>query len=83
MIKIGCNFLSLQNTDVESFIEVAHDLRMDIVDFHYRAFTFDRSRISRQYQASMSQIRYAHWVYRCERFVRRECCGTRRTCTRL
>ena len=39
MIKIGCNFLSLQNTDVESFIEVAHDLRMDIVDFHYRAFT--------------------------------------------
>ena len=39
MIKIGCNFLSLQNTDVETFIEVAHDLRLDVVDFHYRAFT--------------------------------------------
>jgi sugar phosphate isomerase/epimerase len=39
MIKIGCNFLSLQNTDVETFLDVAHDLRLDIVDFHHRAFT--------------------------------------------
>ena len=38
MIKIGSNYLSLQNTSVETFIKVAHDLRLDIVDFHQRAF---------------------------------------------
>jgi len=38
MIKIGSNYLSLQNTNVEAFIKVAYDLRLDIVDFHQRAF---------------------------------------------
>ncbi|MCZ6677458.1 MAG: TIM barrel protein [Candidatus Poribacteria bacterium] len=39
MIKIGSNYLSLQNTSVEAFIQTAYDLRLDIVDFHQRAFT--------------------------------------------
>ncbi|MCH8293860.1 sugar phosphate isomerase/epimerase [Candidatus Poribacteria bacterium] len=39
MIKIGSNYLSLQNTSVEDFIQTASDLRLDIVDFHQRAFT--------------------------------------------
>lgn len=39
MIKIGSNFLSLQNTSVDAFIQTAYDLRLDIVDFHQRAFT--------------------------------------------
>ncbi len=39
MIKIGCNYLSLRDTDVETFIRTAYDLRLDIVDFHRRAFT--------------------------------------------
>ena len=39
MIKIGCNFLSLHDTDVETFIQIAYDLRLDIVDFHHRGFT--------------------------------------------
>ena len=38
MIKIGSNYLSLQNTSIETFIEIAYDLRLDIVDFHQRAF---------------------------------------------
>ncbi|MEC8841538.1 MAG: hypothetical protein VX432_08080, partial [Candidatus Poribacteria bacterium] len=38
MIKIGSNYLSLQNTSVEAFIKVAYDLRLDIIDFHQRAF---------------------------------------------
>lgn len=39
MIKIGCNYLSLRDTDAETFIRTAYDLRLDIVDFHRRAFT--------------------------------------------
>jgi len=39
MIKIGSNYLSLQNTSVEAFIQTAYDLKLDIVDFHQRAFT--------------------------------------------
>ena len=38
MIKIGCNFLSLKDTSVEDFIEIAYEMRLDCVDFHYRAF---------------------------------------------
>ncbi|MEE3258753.1 MAG: TIM barrel protein [Candidatus Latescibacterota bacterium] len=38
MIKIGCNFLSLKDTTVEDFIEIAYGLKLDCVDFHYRAF---------------------------------------------
>ena len=38
MIKIGCNFLSLKDTSVEDFIKTAYDLRLDVVDFHQRAF---------------------------------------------
>ena len=38
MIKIGCNFLSLTDTSVEDFIKTAYDLRLDVVDFHQRAF---------------------------------------------
>ena len=38
MIKIGCNYLSLKNTSVEDFIRTAYELRMDVVDFHQRAF---------------------------------------------
>ena len=36
--KIGCNFLSLKDTSVEDFIKTAYDLRLDVVDFHQRAF---------------------------------------------
>ena len=39
MIKIGANYLSLKDTSVEEFIQTAYDLRLDIVDFHFRAFT--------------------------------------------
>ena len=39
MIKIGCNFLSLHDTSIEAFIKTAYDLRLDVVDFHQRAFT--------------------------------------------
>ena len=38
MIKIGCNFLSLKDTSVEEFIQTAYDLRLDVVDFHQKAF---------------------------------------------
>ena len=38
MIKIGCNYLSLRDTSVEEFVQVSHDLRLDVVDFHQRAF---------------------------------------------
>ena len=38
MIKIGCNFLSLKDTNVEDFIRIAFDLNLDCVDFHQRAF---------------------------------------------
>ena len=38
MIKIGCNSLSLTDTSVEDFIRIAYDLRLDVVDFHQRAF---------------------------------------------
>ena len=39
MIKIGCNFLSLKDTSVEDFISIVHDLNLDCVDFHQRAFS--------------------------------------------
>ena len=39
MIKIGCNHLSLKDTSIEDFIQMAYDLRLDCVDFHERAFT--------------------------------------------
>jgi sugar phosphate isomerase/epimerase len=38
MIKIGSNFLSLKNTTIEDFIQTAYNLRLDVVDFHQRAF---------------------------------------------
>ena len=38
MVKIGSNFLSLKNTSIESFIKTSFDLRLDVVDFHQRAF---------------------------------------------
>ena len=38
MIKIGTNFLSLRNTSIEDFIKTCYDLRLDVVDFHQRAF---------------------------------------------
>lgn len=38
MIKIGSNFLSLKNTGIEDFIKTSFDLRLDVVDFHQRAF---------------------------------------------
>ncbi len=39
MIKIGCNYLSLKDTSIEDFIRTVYDLRLDVVDFHQRAFT--------------------------------------------
>ena len=38
MIKIGTNFLSLRDTSIEDFIRKAYDLRLDCIDFHFRAF---------------------------------------------
>ena len=38
MIKIGCNYLSLPDMDVETFIRTAYELKLDVVDFHHRAF---------------------------------------------
>ena len=38
MIKIGCNYLSLRDMDIETFIQTAYDLRLDVVDFHTSAF---------------------------------------------
>jgi hypothetical protein len=38
MIKIGSNFLSLKNTTIEDFIKTSYDLKLDVVDFHQRAF---------------------------------------------
>ena len=38
MVKIGSNSLSLKNTTTEDFIKMAYDLRLDVVDFHQRAF---------------------------------------------
>ena len=38
MVKIGCNFLSLKDTSIEEFIQIAYDLKLDCVDFHFRAF---------------------------------------------
>ena len=41
MIKIGCNYLSFKGgaMDVETFIQTCYNLRLDVVDFHHRAFT--------------------------------------------
>ncbi len=40
MIKIGCNYLSFKGAEisVEDFIQTCHELRLDCVDFHQRAF---------------------------------------------
>ena len=38
MIKIGCNNLSLKDTCIEDFIQMAYDMRLDVVDFHQRSF---------------------------------------------
>ena len=38
MIKVGCNYLSLSDMDIERFIQTAYELRLDTVDFHRRAF---------------------------------------------
>ena len=38
MIKIGCNYLSLPDMDIETFIRTAYELRLDVVDFNIRAF---------------------------------------------
>ena len=43
MIKIGCNYLSFKGAQisVEDFIQTCHDLRLDCLDFHQRAFASD------------------------------------------
>jgi hypothetical protein len=43
MIKIGCNYLSFKGAEigVEDFIQTCHDLRLDSLDFHRRAFASD------------------------------------------
>ena len=43
MIKIGCNFLSFKGLpmDIESFIQISYDLKLDVIDFHHRAFASD------------------------------------------
>ena len=43
MIKIGCNYLSYKGaeTSVEDFIDTCHELRLDCLDFHQRAFESD------------------------------------------
>jgi len=41
VIKIGCNYLSWKGApeiSVEEFIQICHDLRLDCIDFHQRAF---------------------------------------------
>ena len=38
MIKISCNYLSFPGIDVESFIRLAYDLRLDMIDLHRSAF---------------------------------------------
>ena len=38
MIKVGCNYLSLPDMDLETFIRTAYELGLDVVDFHRRAF---------------------------------------------
>lgn len=38
MIKVGCNYLSLRDVDVETFIRTCYELRLDVVDFHRSAF---------------------------------------------
>lgn len=38
MIKIGSNSLSLKNTSNEDFLKMCYDLKLDVVDFHQRAF---------------------------------------------
>ena len=38
MIKIGSNSLSLKNTSNEDFLKTCYDLKLDVVDFHQRAF---------------------------------------------
>ncbi|HCL29227.1 MAG TPA: hypothetical protein DIC52_12425 [Candidatus Latescibacteria bacterium] len=41
MIKIGCNYLSFKGAEisVDDFIDTCHDLRLDCLDFHQRAFS--------------------------------------------
>ncbi len=43
MIKIGCNYLSFKGAEisVEDFVQTCHDLRLDCLDFHQRAFPSD------------------------------------------
>ena len=40
MIKIGCSYLSFKGAEigVEDFIQTCHNLRLDCLDFHQRAF---------------------------------------------
>lgn len=38
MIKVGCNYLSLPDMDIETFIRTSYELRLDTIDFHRRAF---------------------------------------------
>ena len=69
MIKIGSNYLSLKNTSVEDFIRTAYDLRLDVVDFHQRAFESTDPGYLGKIQSALSPIRSADRVYRRERFV--------------
>ncbi len=39
MMKIGCNYLSLPDMDIDTFIQTAYELKLDVIDFHRRAFT--------------------------------------------
>ena len=43
MIKVGCNFLSFKGLpmDIETFIQISYDLKLDVIDFHHRAFESD------------------------------------------
>lgn len=43
MIKISCNYLSFKGAEisVEDFIQTCHELRLDSLDFHRRAFASD------------------------------------------
>jgi len=40
MIKIGCNYLSFKGLplDIETFIKMSYEMRLDVADFHTRAF---------------------------------------------
>ena len=38
MMKLSCNYLSLSDLDIKSFIQTVFELRLDAIDFHTSAF---------------------------------------------